>query len=441
MSIRSASARSSTDAVVLESTVVSDDSGGARVREARPARLVVVTGSSAGSAIPLGNDETTVGRAPSNEVVLPDISVSRRHALLRRERDGYVLIDQGSGNGTRLNGRSVQVTRLGNGDEVTLGDAVVQFVEAGRVAARERIAGRHLEDVLHARTSDALRGISAMSPRLRFGAAFVLVGLLLTVAVAGLGGKNGASAIRQRTVPATVAASGEPSQADEVRPPSVDPARTDALAQESAGGENDEHTAAAASAKVVWSRTAAMQVRSAYARGDLEKAIALARALATPRLLSELEKFSSSWREGIAQASDHRRLEAIAALERAEAADAAIGGATGGALSQKIRKSLARLHAEIGATQVGAGQLAAAAAHLRAALRYDPRDDRAGAELQRIVLTANDTYLRGYVAKDIDEEVAREAFRAVLALVPASDSTAQKARRWLERLEGKAEED
>ena len=133
MSIRSASARSSTDAVVLESTVVSDDSGGARVREARPARLVVVTGSSAGSAIPLGNDETTVGRAPTNEVVLPDISVSRRHALLRREPDGYVLIDQGSGNGTRLNGRSVQVTRLCNGDEVTLGDAVVQFVEAGRV--------------------------------------------------------------------------------------------------------------------------------------------------------------------------------------------------------------------------------------------------------------------------------------------------------------------
>ena len=130
-----------------------------------------------------------------------------------------------------------------------------------------------MEDVLRARTSDALRGISAMSPRLRFGAAFVLVGLLLTVAVGGLGGKNGASAIGQRTVPATVAASGEPSQADEVRPPSVDPARTDALAQESAGGENDEHTAAAASARVVWSRTAAMQVRSAYARGDLEEAI------------------------------------------------------------------------------------------------------------------------------------------------------------------------
>ena len=152
---------------------MSDDSGGARVGEARAARLVVVTGSSAGSAIPLGNDETTVGRAPTNEVVLPDISVSRRHALLRREPDGYVLIDQGSGNGTRLNGRSVQITRLCNGDEVTLGDAVVQFVEAGRVAARGRIAGRRLEDVLRARTSDALRGISAMSPRLRFGAAFV----------------------------------------------------------------------------------------------------------------------------------------------------------------------------------------------------------------------------------------------------------------------------
>jgi hypothetical protein len=42
------------------------------------------------------------------------------------------------------------------------------------------------------------------------------------------------------------------------------------------------------------------------------------------------------------------------------------------------------------------------------------------------------------MAKDGDGDAARQAFRLVVAALPATDDTALKARRWLDRLEGKA---
>ncbi len=47
--------------------------------------------------------ETLVGRDPSCDVVLNPKSVSRRHLVIRREGDGYVVQDLGSANGTMLN--------------------------------------------------------------------------------------------------------------------------------------------------------------------------------------------------------------------------------------------------------------------------------------------------------------------------------------------------
>src|SRR2546423_11416019 len=133
MSMSSSEARWAAQ-VLVEPTLLSR--AGAIAGEVRPARLVVVSGSCAGAAIRLRGEETAVGRAPTNDVVLPDISVSRRHASVRREASGYVVVDQDSGNGTRLNGRTIQAARLRNGDEIALGDAIVQFVDAGRTAAR-----------------------------------------------------------------------------------------------------------------------------------------------------------------------------------------------------------------------------------------------------------------------------------------------------------------
>lgn len=65
-----------------------------------------------------------VGRGSACDLVLSDLTVSRVHAELRREGDGgWMLVDLGSLNGTRLNGwRLVGPMRVKSGDEVSFGD-------------------------------------------------------------------------------------------------------------------------------------------------------------------------------------------------------------------------------------------------------------------------------------------------------------------------------
>jgi FHA domain/Domain of unknown function (DUF1707) len=73
---------------------------------------------------PAGRDRVTIGRAPGSDCLLSDPSVSRRHAELRADGEGWVLVDVGSTNGTRLNGwRLTGPAGVRAGDEVVFGDA------------------------------------------------------------------------------------------------------------------------------------------------------------------------------------------------------------------------------------------------------------------------------------------------------------------------------
>ena len=74
--------------------------------------------------IPLVQDKTRIGRGKSgNEVAIPDVfqSVSRQHVEIRREKDGYRLVDLGSRNGTLVNGVYATDIFLKNGDEIKIG--------------------------------------------------------------------------------------------------------------------------------------------------------------------------------------------------------------------------------------------------------------------------------------------------------------------------------
>ena len=77
--------------------------------------------------LPRGGDGTvfTIGRAASSHLRLTDMTVSWRHAELRRTGDDWVLADLGSTNGTRANG-----WRVGSGLLVRAGDRVT-FGQAG----------------------------------------------------------------------------------------------------------------------------------------------------------------------------------------------------------------------------------------------------------------------------------------------------------------------
>ena len=85
------------------------------------ALLVVVRGPGAGSRYLLDRDETTIGRHPDSHVFLDDVTVSRRHALIRRGDGGFAVEDVGSLNGTYVGGERVERQVLGSGDEVQVG--------------------------------------------------------------------------------------------------------------------------------------------------------------------------------------------------------------------------------------------------------------------------------------------------------------------------------
>jgi len=81
-----------------------------------------------GQEHPLQNAVTRMGRAVENEIVILDKRSSREHAVIRREGRRSILEDQGSTNGTYLNGERLQhAVQLRDGDQIRVGDIAFTF--------------------------------------------------------------------------------------------------------------------------------------------------------------------------------------------------------------------------------------------------------------------------------------------------------------------------
>ena len=73
-----------------------------------------------------------IGRSRENELVLDDVSISRRHAEIQRGPDGaFTILDRGARNGTYVNGQQVKKRTLQEGDMIEVGDIVLRFTETG----------------------------------------------------------------------------------------------------------------------------------------------------------------------------------------------------------------------------------------------------------------------------------------------------------------------
>ena len=77
--------------------------------------------------ISITRDPIVIGRLSTNDVVLADSNVSRRHAELRRNGSRWVLVDLGSTNGTLVNGKLAKEHPLENGDRMTFGTSELVF--------------------------------------------------------------------------------------------------------------------------------------------------------------------------------------------------------------------------------------------------------------------------------------------------------------------------
>ncbi len=68
----------------------------------------------------LGKGELTIGRNPGNDILIDNVGVSRRHAVIKWTGDHAVIEDLGSANGTIVNGQKITSRQLKDGDEVLL---------------------------------------------------------------------------------------------------------------------------------------------------------------------------------------------------------------------------------------------------------------------------------------------------------------------------------
>jgi pSer/pThr/pTyr-binding forkhead associated (FHA) protein len=91
--------------------------------------------SSCGAPLDVTDDRTiTIAKVdPHQDAIGPDddITVSRRHAEIRRLDDGYVIVDAGSLNGTYVNQERVERAALVHGDEIQIGKFRLVFFDRG----------------------------------------------------------------------------------------------------------------------------------------------------------------------------------------------------------------------------------------------------------------------------------------------------------------------
>jgi transcriptional regulator with GAF, ATPase, and Fis domain len=88
-----------------------------------PPSLVALTGPLRGRAFELAGDQLAIGRHPTNDLRIPEPSVSRHHCTLRRTPEGWRIADLDSRLGTFVNGRPIHAAPLSHGDTLAVGES------------------------------------------------------------------------------------------------------------------------------------------------------------------------------------------------------------------------------------------------------------------------------------------------------------------------------
>ena len=96
------------------------------------ASLNVIQGAQAGTHFELSKRPLSIGREAGRDIQITDPKVSRKHAVVRFENGGYVIVVASARNGVKLNGLKIgEQAALSEGDQLGMGDTVLQFSELG----------------------------------------------------------------------------------------------------------------------------------------------------------------------------------------------------------------------------------------------------------------------------------------------------------------------
>jgi two-component system, cell cycle response regulator len=117
-----------------------------------PALLVHIypPGSSIGSRFILNEGPVTIGRGNDCDIRIQDSSVSRHHARIQLNPDGFYVFDLRSTNGTFVNDTSSTTCKLSDGDYLRVGNCIYRFLAGDNVEAayHEEIYRRTIIDAL-----------------------------------------------------------------------------------------------------------------------------------------------------------------------------------------------------------------------------------------------------------------------------------------------------
>jgi pSer/pThr/pTyr-binding forkhead associated (FHA) protein len=111
----------------LEGEVSAEERSAITALPSGSALLVVRRGPNTGARFLLDADKTTAGRHPDADILLDDVTVSRRHTEFLRHGTAFEIKDLGSLNGTYFDGVRIDTALLRDGAEVQVGKFRLTF--------------------------------------------------------------------------------------------------------------------------------------------------------------------------------------------------------------------------------------------------------------------------------------------------------------------------
>ena len=93
--------------------------------------LIVQSGPDSGKSFALRDGDNLIGREADCAVRLSEESVSRTHAMVRKDGDRFLVFDMGSRLGTRVDGESLPGHRITPGETIAMGKSSITLTLPG----------------------------------------------------------------------------------------------------------------------------------------------------------------------------------------------------------------------------------------------------------------------------------------------------------------------
>ena len=90
-------------------------------------RAIILSEIMRGKSFELVNDVYTIGRTENNDICIPDGTLSSNHCTLTKDGDTFLVQDQGSTNGTRINGELITEAHLKSSDILQVGGIEILY--------------------------------------------------------------------------------------------------------------------------------------------------------------------------------------------------------------------------------------------------------------------------------------------------------------------------